>query len=210
MGSGLGNLSAWGAKRLHPHQRCCVSPSKDHPVPQEIWFSWLTVFWRSSREKQLQLAALQKSEICGNFWDSSISVFLRYSGFSWNSWTFVFEKQLWNAERGDSQNYVRKLHPLHLLQLPVFTMSFAVLIQGTIKKKQNKNREGTFALLACGSKTCKLPSPHQKIFSLTGWFFVPNFDFFFRFYHVFAPTREFFPIISLIFISVTVACLNNS
>lgn len=182
---------------MWPHQKA---------IPQEIWFSWLTVFWRSSREKQLQLAAPQKSAICGNFWDTSIPVFLQYYGFSWNCWTFVFEKQLWTAERGDSQNYARKLHPLHLLQLPVFIISFAVLIQGTIKKSRIRIGKRPLALLACDIKTCKLRSPHQKIFSWTGWSLI----FFFRYYHVFAPASDFSPVVSLIFISVTVACLHNS
>lgn len=62
-----------------------------------------------------------------NIWWFLRFLHLCFSEILWfflKHWTFIFEKQLWNAERGDSQNYVRKLHPLHMLQLPVFTMSF--------------------------------------------------------------------------------------
>lgn len=172
------NIVIKPAKRLHPHQRRCVTPSKGHPVTQEIWFSWLTIFWRSCREKQLQLAALQKSVVSGDFWDFSISVFLGCYGFSGNIGPLSLKSSS-EMLKEESQNSVRQLHPLHLLQLPVFTMSFAVLIQGTIRKSRIRIGKGRLALLARGIKTCKLPSSQQKIVSLTGWFFVSNFDFFF-------------------------------
>lgn len=113
--------------------------------------------------------------------------FLGYYGFSWNCWTFIFEKQHWSAGRGRSQNHVRKPHPLHLLQLPVFAVSFAVLIQVTIRKSRLKIGKRPLALLAHGIKTWKLPSPHQKIFSLTGWFFYFKFWGFFSDFIMYLP-----------------------
>lgn len=166
--SGLRNLSAWGTKRFRPHQRCCVTPSKGHP-PGNL------VFLADNFLEKLQRKTIAA---CSTAKECSMWQFLRFfhPWFSAIIWfflrIFVFEKQLWTAERGDSQNYVRKLHPLYLLQLSVFITSFAVLIQGTIKKSRIRIGKGPLALLACDIKTCKLPNPHQKIFSWTGWFLI--------------------------------------
>lgn len=185
VGYELRNLSVWGAKRLHPHQRCTETPSKGHPVPQKIWFSWLTVFWRSSRESNCNLQHCKRVSYLAIAEIPPSLFFSDTMAFYWNCWSFSFEKQLWNAERGDSQNYVRKLHPLHLLQLPVFTMSFAVLIQGC-QEKQNKNREGTFSTLSTWHQVLQTAHFTSENILPDRLILFQMLIFFFRFYNVFA------------------------
>lgn len=124
---------------LWPYQKAALSPRK----------SGFPGWQFSGEAPEKTIAACSTAKEC-DIWQLLRFLPLCFSGILWLFTETVGAlalKRNWNAERGDSQNYVRKLHPLHLLQLPVFAMSFAVLIQGC-QGKQNKNRKGTFSTLS--------------------------------------------------------------
>lgn len=189
LGTGLANLSPLGAKRLQPHWRCSVTQFETPLGPLGTLVSLEKLQRKPVNPEELQFAALQKGVISDDSWSSSISVFLGCYGFSWRCWTFVFWKAaLWSAGRGHSQNDVRKLYPLHLLQLPL--QSFAM----PVRESRIRIGKGPLASLAPGIKICQLPSPHFN---------------FFQIYVMHLPhlPLNFIPVILLIFISVTEAYL---
>lgn len=166
VGTGLVNLSPLGAKRLQPHWRCSVTPFESPLGPLGTLVSLATASLEKLQRKpmnpeELQFAALQKGVISNDSWGSSISIFLGCYGFSWRCWIFVLWKAiLWSAGRGDSQNYVRKLYSLHLLQLPL--QSFAV----PVRESRIRIWKGPLAPIAPGIKICQLPSPHFDFFQI--------------------------------------------
>lgn len=124
---------------LRPHQKATLSPRK----------SGFPGWQFSGEAPEKAIATCSTAKEC-HIWQLLRFLPLCFSGILWLFTETVGALALKsNSEmlKEEIAKIVRKLHPLHLLQLPVFTMSFAMLIQGC-QEKQNKNREGTFSTLS--------------------------------------------------------------